>query len=92
MTTDQPQALRARLVEIDDELRALAGDAFAEKHALNLESDELRAQLDEAVGDDAQAAAREWAERAGRKGEHTQDVEQDEGRARVIGSAPNLGA
>ena len=66
----------ARLVEIDDEMRELADDAFADKHALNLESDELRERLGELVGDDAQAAVDEWAGRAGRKGGHEQNVER----------------
>ena len=74
--SDSASVVMARLVEIDDELRGLADFAFAEKHALNVERDELRAKLRELLGDDAKAAVDDWAERAGRKGAHKQNVER----------------
>ncbi len=71
-----PEQLRQRLVEIDDEVRGLPADAFASKHELLTEADQLRALLGEALEDDLQAIGEEWAERAGRKGTHT--VNEDE--------------
>lgn len=70
--SDTIEALRQRLVAIDDELRAMADDDFAAKHRLNTEADELRAQLAELSDDDTDARKR-WAGRAGRKGGHTVD-------------------
>lgn len=64
-----------RLVQIDDELRALPSDAFAEKHELNLETDEIRNALSELEGDQSEAL-KEWTERAGRKGAPADDAEQ----------------
>ena len=61
------QVLKMRLVHISDELAALASDAFAEKHELNLEADEIRNALSQIEGDQSAVLDR-WAERAGRKG------------------------
>lgn len=69
------QILKMRLVHISDELRALPADAFAEKHELNLEADEIRKALSEVEGDQSEALAK-WAERAGRKGIPMTDDEQ----------------
>ena len=69
------EILRLRLVQISDELRALPADAFAEKHELNLEADEVRKALSEYEGDQSEKL-NEWAERAGRKGLVLSDEEQ----------------
>ena len=61
------QILMMRLGYISDELRALPSEAFKEKHALNVEADEIRSALGEIEGDQSEILA-EWAERAGRKG------------------------
>ncbi|MGI9623055.1 MAG: hypothetical protein ACR2PK_09490 [Acidimicrobiales bacterium] len=71
MSDLSPEMIRERLVELDDELRALPSDAFARKHELNTESDELRRQLAEQLGDDIDDANAGWAERAGHKGTHS---------------------
>ncbi len=65
--------IRERMVRIDDELRALPNDAFAQKHMLRTEQDGLRTELRSLLGDDLDAASTGWAERAGRKGEHSVD-------------------
>lgn len=81
--------LRMRLVQIDDELRALPSDAFAEKHELNLETDEIRNALSELEGDQSEAL-KEWTERASRKGT---PASQDETWASAIVQAKgNIGA
>lgn len=71
MSDPSPEELRERLVEIDDELRALPSDAFERKHELNSESDDLRRQLADQLGDEMDEASAGWAERAGRKGTHS---------------------
>ncbi len=63
-----PEEFRRRLVEIDDEMRALPDDAFAEKFRLGQEADEIRRALEHQLRDDLDAASADWAERAGRKG------------------------
>lgn len=68
------QVLFTRLAHISDELGALPPDAFAAKHALNVEADELRSALGEIDGDQSETLA-EWAERAGRKGIPVSDEE-----------------
>ncbi len=78
-----PDELRRRLVEIDDELRSLPADAFAEKHKLNVEGDLVRSQLPNTT-DDPTASA--WAERAGRKGSHTVDDEVEAAKAAIVSS------
>ncbi len=65
--------IRERLVGIDDELRALPDGAFAQKHTLRTEQDSLRTELRSLIGDELRAASDDWAERAGRKGEHSVD-------------------
>ena len=61
-----------RLVEIDAELRALPGDAFARKHELRSEADAIRRELADLVSDDLSEARREWAQRSARKGSHAE--------------------
>ena len=81
------QILRMRLVHIADELAALDADAFAEKHELNLEADELRRALKEVEGDQSEAL-RGWTERAARKVESKTDLElAAEGAVRANGGA-----
>lgn len=80
------QILRMRLVHISDELEALDSMAFAEKHALNLEADEIRNALSELEGDQSKAL-NAWAERAGRKGIPHTDAE-----LRAIGQVLARGA
>lgn len=63
--------IRKRLVEIDDERRAMPSDAFAERHVLNTEQDALRSELRVLLADELAAVGDDWAERAGRKGEHS---------------------
>ena len=70
MTAD---LVRRRLVEIDDALRALPSDAFAERHVLNTEQDALRSELRALLGAELAAASDDWAERSGRKGSHSVD-------------------
>lgn len=69
------QILKMRLVHISDELRALPSDAFAEKHELNVEADEIRNLLREVEGDQSEMLAK-WAERAAGKGIPMTDDEQ----------------
>ncbi len=66
--------IRRRMIEIADELQSLAADDFSARHALNVEADGLRRQLQSLVADEVGTLAA-WAERAGRKGSHTEDVE-----------------
>ena len=73
MTADE---IRRRLVEIDDELRALPDDAFAAKHPLRTEQDACRAELRVLVGHELGDMNDHWADRAGRKGTHS--VNEDE--------------
>ena len=76
-----------RLVHIADELAALDADAFAEKHELNLEADELRRALKEVEGNQSEAL-RGWTERAARKVESKTDLElAAEGAVRANGGA-----
>lgn len=70
-----PEELRRRLVEIDDQVRGLQPDAFARKHELLVEGDELRAMLREALKDELESIGHLWAERAGHKGSHYVDYE-----------------
>lgn len=79
MTDQLPGQLRARLVTIDDELRCLAADAFAAKYALQSEADTHRQLLRLLLESDLDDASRDWADRAGRKGTHS--VNEDEQRA-----------
>ena len=74
--------LRQRLAEIEAELRSLPSGAFARKYELGTESDAVRAELAYLVADDLDDASRGWAERAGRKGAHT-ERDDDERAARI---------
>ena len=67
--------LRKRLFEIQVELDALPGDAFAARHKLSSEADGLRATLEESMASEVEDRRREWADRAGRKGSHEEDPE-----------------
>ncbi len=78
------QSLRARLVEIDDAVRALPDDAFADKHALRAEHDLRRTQLRTMLADELTAASDDWAERAGHKGEHSVDEGERSAAARLV--------
>ena len=69
MTADE---LRNALAANEAALGALASDDFAGRFALHAKSDELRSQLHDLIADDLNEASSEWAERAGRKGEHAQ--------------------
>ena len=69
MTADE---LRNALAANEAALGALASDDFAGRFALQAKSDELRSQLHDLIADDLNEASSEWAERAGRKGEHEQ--------------------
>ncbi len=75
MSQPTPDEIRRRLVEIDDEVRALATDEFARRHELLTESDRCRTALLAEVGDEVDAANKRWADRAGHKGEHEVDYE-----------------
>ncbi len=75
MSPTTPEGLRQRLAEIDAEVQALASDDFAKKYALMSEADGYRASLEDHDAPALEAAAKQWAERAGRKGAHTQDAE-----------------
>ena len=73
MTADE---LRTELAANQAALDALEGDDFAGRFRLERRGDELRAALHDLIEDDLDEASDEWAERAGRKGEHAQpDVE-----------------
>lgn len=76
------QGLRRRLVEISGELSGLGPMAFAAKHQLNLEADQLRNQLAVLVGSEMDKANKEWAERAGRK--NAQDIDEVEASAIAV--------
>lgn len=82
-----PEAL-TRLLEIADELKALDPGDLAARHRLNSEADELRALPAEASRDPD--TARRWAERAGRKGTHAEDVEAN--RASIVSPSEGGGA
>lgn len=69
MTADD---LRTALAQNEAAIDALADDDFAGRFALEKKSDELRGQLHDLIADDLDDATDEWAERAGRKGEHEQ--------------------
>ncbi len=80
---DQPNELRRRLVEIDDEIRALPTDAFAARYELDKERDLLRTQLAELVESELGPVAEQWAERSGRKGSHTTDYDVERAKAAI---------
>ncbi len=89
MSQPSPDEIRKRLVEIDDEVRALDADEFARRHELLTESDRCRAALLAEVGDEIDAANKEWADRAGHKGEHEVDYEALKGQ--TISATPDSG-
>ncbi len=80
------QQLRSEIVELDDRIRALPDDAFAEKYRLQRKADELRRALPE-VSEQDEAMLESWAERAGGKNAHTVDEDLERSRARI--SSPN---
>lgn len=63
--------IRERLVRVGDEIRSLPGDAYAARHVLRSEADDLRTQL-RAVSGDNDLTAQRWADRAARKAGHDQ--------------------
>jgi hypothetical protein len=65
------EAIRRRLAEIHAELAALPSDAFAEKHELNTEADQLKQEPRNLMQDRLHDASDEWSNRAARKGSHT---------------------
>lgn len=73
--------IRRRLVEIADELRLVGASNFTAKHVLNTEADRLRQELGRISANDAETRAN-WAERAGRKGEHADTSDAD--RASIV--------
>lgn len=90
MPPETPPEQRQRLLEIDDELAALAADDFARKYELLTEADELRQLLEEHAGPELDAARKDWAERANRTG--GQDMDPAEAKAkRVILAATHGG-
>ena len=93
--SDEPsmneEELLAEIASLRAQADALSSDEFATRYALETKIASLRAQLHEATADQLEAAGDEWAERAGRKGEHAQNVEALEAMARMMpgeGGAP----
>jgi len=76
MTERNPEDLRRRLVEIDDELRELPSDAFARKHELNTEGDNNRKLLADALAPELRAIGDDWADRSARKASHTANADE----------------
>lgn len=79
-----PSDIRRRLGEISDELRALPDDDFPGKNELNLEADSLRRLLAADVDLDSQAIRDGWAERAGRKGTHTPNDDEERAKSGIV--------
>ena len=92
MGAADPRQIRARLVEIDDALQRLPSDAFAEKHNLLTEADGHRASLASELGAELDAASDEWAERAGRKGTHSVDEDEQAAQAAIVSPGEGAGA
>lgn len=84
MTDDPVAAIRVRLVEISDELRALPDTDFSGKHKLNLEADALRQQLAEQSAEGSEETLSRWADRSGRKTSHTPDEDLERAKAALI--------
>ena len=83
--------LLAQIGELRARADALPSNEFATRFALEKQLDELRARLHELTAGELEAASDEWAERAGRKGEHEQNVAALEAMARMMpgeGGAP----
>lgn len=76
------ERLRRSIVEIDDQVRALPADAFAEKYRLQTEGDELRRAL-WAVADPGDEVLASWAERAAGKNAQAVDDEVELARANI---------
>jgi pyocin large subunit-like protein len=79
-----PTWIRTRLVEIDDELRSLAADAFAAKHPLNVEADALRRALSDGADGESASILTTWADRAARKGAHSVDDGVEAAKAAIV--------
>lgn len=78
--------LRCSIVEIDDQVRALPVDAFAEKYRLQTMGDELRRALS-AVADPGDEVLASWAERAAGKNAQAVDSEVELAKANI--QSPN---
>lgn len=90
MSEPTANELRKRLVEIDDEIRDLPDDGFKRRHELLTESDSCRNALFAEVGTDIDEANKEWADRAGHKGEH--EVDYDVLKGLIIRATPEGGS
>jgi hypothetical protein len=84
MTAGDPESLRARLVAIDDEMRQLPPDAFAQKYELLTEGDTHRKLLRELLVSDLDGASDSWSVRAGRKGAHSADDHAPVAQATIV--------
>ncbi|MEM9465583.1 MAG: hypothetical protein AAGA90_09420 [Actinomycetota bacterium] len=80
--------LLAEIGSLRAQADALPSNDFAGRYALESRIDALRAQLHEATADQLDAAGDEWAERAGRKGEHAQNVAAREAMTRSMPGEP----
>ncbi|MEO0493122.1 MAG: hypothetical protein AAF081_06875 [Actinomycetota bacterium] len=69
-SVDPNAALLRELSMVQELIATLPSDDFASRYRLETRADEVRAALHEATADELEAAADEWSERAGRKGEH----------------------
>ena len=77
--------LRHRLAEVDAAIRSHSRVEFASLHALNVEADEIRAELQRRLAPDITAARKTWAERSGRKASHEEDPEL--AKLRIVGDS-----
>ena len=84
MSEPDPNAIRSRLVSIDDQLRQLPSDAWVQKFVLQTEGDELRKQLRLLLEAELDEASDAWAERAGRKGTHSVNEEELLAQAAIV--------
>ena len=75
-------AVRRRLVKLDDDLRALPEDAFAAKHELLSEVDALRGVLRQIEDVGSTEVMRRWSDRSSRKSLHEQNIDMLEGLVR----------
>lgn len=80
-------AMLAEMNTLRARIDALPSNEFATRFALEKQLDELRNRLHESTADQLEAAGDEWAERAGRKGEHAEDTEAMKARARIMPAA-----
>lgn len=89
--TDPNAARRREISLIQEAVDRLPSDDFAARFALQSRADRIRAALHEDLADELDAANDDWAERAGRKGEHAQNVDALEAMARsMIGESGGL--